>query len=240
MRAKSAKELEAQWTSASWFSRSSNPTPPSEAPNLRLRRALSWLSRAEEEFARDDFDAAFIFHWIAFNAAYGRLGPEPTEKKFFHEYLQRVISHDGDAVKKATWSLEFPIRRLINNKYVFQLFWDYYNQESSDSKWEKEFKDRKNQIERALHQRTLALQQKTARHIGNTIGSSCLLCELFDRLYTLRNQLLHGGATCRGSVNRHQVKTGAEIMTVLVPCFLEVMIQYPEADWGSPRYPPVV
>ena len=35
---------------------------------LRVHRALSWLQRAE--MAEDDFDAAFIFYWIAFNAAY--------------------------------------------------------------------------------------------------------------------------------------------------------------------------
>ena len=37
---------------------------------LRMRRALSWLERAEKE--TNDDDAAFIFYWIAFNAAYAK------------------------------------------------------------------------------------------------------------------------------------------------------------------------
>ena len=34
---------------------------------------------------------------------------------------------------------------------------------------------------------------------------------MFDRLYTLRNQLLHGGATWNSNVNRSQISQGAEI-----------------------------
>ncbi len=37
---------------------------------LRPRRCTSWLERAEQEMGRCDYDAAFIFYWIAFNAAY--------------------------------------------------------------------------------------------------------------------------------------------------------------------------
>ena len=45
---------------------------------------------------------------------------------------------------------------------------------------------------------------------------------LFDRLYVLRNQLVHGGATWNSSVNRGQVKAGAEILAFLVPVFVDV------------------
>ena len=37
---------------------------------LRSRRCTSWLGRAEQEMESGDYDAAFIFYWIAFNAAY--------------------------------------------------------------------------------------------------------------------------------------------------------------------------
>lgn len=39
--------------------------------NLRVHRALSWMTRAGD-VAGTDPDAAFIFYWIAFNAAYAR------------------------------------------------------------------------------------------------------------------------------------------------------------------------
>lgn len=39
-----------------------------EGLRVRIHRAISWLARAEQE--TEDPDAAFIFHWIALNAAY--------------------------------------------------------------------------------------------------------------------------------------------------------------------------
>ena len=41
--------------------------------SLRLRRATSWGLRGEEEEEKDDFDSAFVFYWIAFNALYARM-----------------------------------------------------------------------------------------------------------------------------------------------------------------------
>ena len=63
-----------------------------------------------------------------------------------------------------------------------------------------------------------------------------ILEELFDRLYVLRNQLIHGGATWQGSVNRSQVTDGAAIMAFLVPHFINLMLDNPTADWGIPPY----
>ena len=62
---------------------------------------------------------------------------------------------------------------------------------------------------------------------------------LFDRLYVLRNQLVHGGATWNSSVNREQVKDGANILSFLVPIFVDLMMDNPQTDWGAPYYPVV-
>lgn len=66
-----------------------------------------------------------------------------------------------------------------------------------------------------------------------------ILSELFDRLYVLRNQIMHGGATWKGSVNRPQVRDGARIMAFLVPRFASLMMSNPRIDWGPPRFPVV-
>ena len=66
-----------------------------------------------------------------------------------------------------------------------------------------------------------------------------VLSILFDRLYVLRNQLVHGGATWNGSVNRAQVGDGARIMAFLVPLFVSLMLENPGEPWGAPRYPPL-
>jgi hypothetical protein len=66
-----------------------------------------------------------------------------------------------------------------------------------------------------------------------------VLSILFDRLYVLRNQVLHGGATWNSSVNRNQVRDGARILGFLVPVFIDLMMDHPDEDWGAPHYPVV-
>ena len=66
-----------------------------------------------------------------------------------------------------------------------------------------------------------------------------ILSLLFDRLYVLRNQILHGGATWSSSVNRPQVRDGAAIMGFLLPAFVKVMMDHPGEPWGANYYPVV-
>ena len=44
-----------------------------------------------------------------------------------------------------------------------------------------------------------------------------VLSIVFDRLYVLRNQLVHGGATWNSQVNRQQLRDGVAILGTLVP-----------------------
>lgn len=62
---------------------------------------------------------------------------------------------------------------------------------------------------------------------------------LFDRLYVLRNQLMHGGTTWKSDVNRAQVRDGANILGELVPTIIHVVMENAEEDWGAPCFPPV-
>ena len=55
----------------------------------------------------------------------------------------------------------------------------------------------------------------------------------------LRNQLIHGGATWNSSVNRSQVKDGAALLGVLLPIFIDILMDNPGNDWGRPYYPVV-
>ena len=116
-----------------------------------------------------------------------------------------------------------PIRLLLNNKFVFQPFWRHHNQPRRYANWENFFVRDQKMIGRAL-----ACQD-----------TRVVLSILFDRLYVLRNQLFHGGATWNSSVNRRQVQDGANIMAFLVPRFIDLMMDHPEAGWGPPYYPVV-
>ena len=65
------------------------------------------------------------------------------------------------------------------------------------------------------------------------------LAEVFDRLYTLRNQVVHGGSTWNSSVNRDQLRDGANILGQLVPVIIHLMMENHAALWGDPCYPVV-
>ena len=193
---------------------------------LRLHRSLSWIERADQE--AEDVDAAFIFHWIAFNAAYARDLPESygtEERALFGEYFEKIVRFDVNRkIYDAIWSrFSGPIRLLLNNRYVFQPFWRHHNEPQTYGNWEDLFVRGQQTIGRAL-----------ARQ-----DTRVVLSILFDRLYVLRNQLFHGGATWNSGVNRRQVQDGAQIMAFLVPHFIELMMDHPEAGWGPPYYPVV-
>ena len=186
--------------------------------NLRMRRATSWLARAEQE--QDDPDAAFIFYWIAFNAAYAQhsRGLYDGEQAMFGDYFNKVAGLDNDtnrAIYNAVWMKHNrEVRTLLDNEFVFKPFWQ------NAINWRQRFDDSKRGIE-------MSLRERNTRDI---------LVTLFDRLYVLRNQLLHGGSTWQGSVNRSQVLDGAAIMAFLVPHFIDLMLDNPTVDWGIPAY----
>lgn len=234
MRAKSASDLEGEWKGRNWYRRparhSAEPSHPKDDLNLRLRRALSWLGRAEREYRARDFDAAFVFYWVAFNAAYGQRGSsqdeETRDREDWRRYLSGMLeSVDSKGVIYDTIyaDLRDPIEKMLQNRFAYESYWKFRNGVVGHKNWKRRFEED-------------AEAAKEAIKGGRTRR---VLLTLFDRLYTLRNQLLHGGATWSSSVNRNQVEPGARIMSSLVPHFIDAMIDRPDADWGPPRYPVV-
>ena len=109
-------------------------SPP--ALNLRLRRALSWLGRAERESGKEppDWDAAFIFHWIAFDAMSSQLGDAKKTDRQRPQYFKRMVAFAdaSSAIYGAIWSvLQDDIRQILENKYVFQPYWENRNDRRS-------------------------------------------------------------------------------------------------------------
>lgn len=198
---------------------------------LRMHRALSWLQRAEA--AGEDDDVAFVCLWIAFNAAYAQdLGQgtgSTSERQAFRNFMADVCALDkAKALAALVWQVfPGPIRLLLDNQYVFQPFWDALNNPRSDGStpghWREAFDDARQCVHRAL------AQQDTER----------VLYEVFVRLYTLRNQLMHGGATWNSSVNRSQVRDGRALLARVLPVMLGVMMDCPERFEGRPLYPVV-
>ena len=184
--------------------------PEDDGLALRVHRAISWIDRAEQE--TEDLDATFVFYWIAFNAAYAQDIPEThdaTERRNFGRYFNSIVDLDTEGrIFSAVWDrFSDSIRVLLDNKFVFQQFWNYHNGIPDNDHWESRFQGSKNAIARAL---------------GRS-DTEAVLSILFDRLYVLRNQIIHGGATWNSSMNRDQVRDGARIMSFLVPVFVDVM-----------------
>jgi hypothetical protein len=189
---------------------------------IRLHRAISWLICAEEYNTNDD-DICFIALWISFNSCYET---EKNNSQFdtrtqFNEFTQKLCKLDKeDIIYKLLWAKysQF-VRQLIDNQFVFSPFWK--SQKEINSDWKASFEQSKKLAMRALANNETAL----------------LLSIVLDRLYVLRNQMLHGGATYKSNVNRSQVKDGKNLMLELMPIFIQIM--FLDDDWGDISYPVV-
>lgn len=192
---------------------------------LRIHRALSWLNRAEQA---DDVDGKFIFLWIAFNAAYAQElddSDRTSDKATFTAFLQKLCDLDtSKRIDDLIWK-EFSgsIRALLDNPYVFHLFWEFQRGRIDERDWKDRFASAKKSAQSALAS-------------GNT---PVLLSVMFNRLYTLRNQLIHGGATWDGKVNRDQLRDCTRLLGRLVPVIIALMMDNPNALWGDAVYPVV-
>ena len=192
---------------------------------LRVHRAMSWLNRAEQA---EDVDGKFIFLWIAFNAAYAQElddSDRTSDKATFTAFLQKLCDLDtSKRIDELIWK-EFSgsIRTLLNNPYVFHLFWEFQRSRIDESEWKDRFASARKSAQSALVS-------------GNT---PVLLSVVFNRLYTLRNQLIHGGATWNGNVNRDQLRDCTRLLGKLVPVIIALMMDNPNALWGDAVYPVV-
>lgn len=197
----------------------------SESLGLRVHRSLSWLGRAEAETT--DPDIRFILLWIGFNAAYAAdIDREfESERSVFQNFFDTLVRLDEeDKIYKAVWQ-RFPqeIRLLLSNRHIFPAFWKHQNGVLGYDDWAERMSASQRTINGAI------ARKDTAK----------ILSVLFDRLYVLRNQLIHGGATWNSSVNRSQVKDGAAVLDVLLPIFIDILMNNPNNDWGTPYYPVV-
>ena len=195
---------------------------------LRVHRALSWLDRAER--SADDLDIKFTCLWIAFNATYveGRTATSvsnQSERQAFFDFFAKIHRLDkGGSLYKAFWAnFSGPVRLMMQNQYVFGPFWHHQNGLPGYEDWQ----ERLAKVQRQFN--------KGFQHEDTVL----ILKLVFDRLYVLRNQLIHGGTTWGSSVNRQQITDGAAILAFLVPRIIEIMMDNPDQDWGPPFYPVV-
>lgn len=190
---------------------------------LKIYRAISWLKQANELEA---LDHKFITLWISFNAAYAKdLQITRTgDKSTFLKFLKKICSNDDKTLfYELIWEKHSQnIIDLLENKFTFQPFWDYHNGMITKEEWLSEFKKEQNRVIDAI----------TSKR------TSSILIAIFTHLYTIRNQVLHGGSTFNSGVNRKQIQDGCDLLSNFIPTILEIMMKnHNELDWGRPFYP---
>ena len=116
------------------------------------------------------------------------MAAEPLLDRAFLEKLSELDQAHG-RFGALVWD-EFPrsIRVLLDNPYVFADFWKAQSGVMTEEAWKESFA----KANRAAH---VALGKQ---------DTVTVLSIVLSRIYTLRNQLLHGGATWQSSVNRDQ------------------------------------
>ena len=202
------------------------PSSKSEKYHLRrIQRCESWIKQANT-FGEKNKDIAYICWWIAFNSLYcydDENPKEPKDRKRQEQFFRKINSRDGEKrINHAIYELERysdSIETLVGNKFAFELFWRKKNRKYRGD-WGQEFADSKTEYESAF----------------NTRKTEKILYHLFGRLYVLRNQIMHGGATWNSHRNRDSLDDGWEILKFLVPVFLDIIKKNPDIDLGRPYY----
>ncbi|WP_217516342.1 HEPN domain-containing protein [Vibrio metschnikovii] len=193
------------------------------ALSIRVHRALSWLNKAEQ--CSDD-DSAFLFLWIAFNSAYAQDFEQKSsfgERGLFQEFLSKLVELDNQQQLSAiVWEqYSGPIRCILDNEFILQAYWDYQAGRIDQESWKQARSKAKIAANQALSQNDTA----------------SVLSIVFARLYTLRNQIIHGGATFGSSANRQQLRDCTSLLQHLVPTLITIMMNSKQAMWGEPVYP---
>jgi len=173
-----------------------------------------------------------MFLWIAFNAAYGFRMPfsqqDRGETQKFNDFLREIEYRDTDETIYSILNNDCHelINELLRNQYTFEPFWKAVSGLAASRDWEEDFESSKEKAFGAFRNH----------------NTPALLEVVFARLYAVRNQLLHGGATFETGWGMDQVRDGCEIMSALVPVIIRIMRLDMEKKpsstaWGKVAYP---
>ena len=110
---------------------------------------------------------------------------------------------------------------LLNSEFVFQPFWNFQNGKITKTEWKEHFS-------RAKASANYALAHKNTEQ---------LITIVLQRMYTLRNQIVHGAATWNSSANRTQIRDSVTFLSQLVSFVIDIMIDNYNQIWCSANYP---
>lgn len=195
--------------------------------SIRIHRSCSWIQRIEEmhEEARDvpSSDMLLIVRWISFNAMYARWDAEEKralgDTNSFCLFLAQLLSRDRLDLLADVLDHHRPlVEDIFEDVHLSHGYWRSPSEE---------------QAARSLRR----ARKKLARY--ETGEHSKVLEGLIKRIYLIRCQLMHGGATFGGKLNREPLDRCATMLGHLLPALLIVLMDHGvEDDWGPICYPP--
>ncbi len=190
----------------------------------RLKRAESWISRAESLKAQEWDEGPFIFYWIAFNTLYGQHDEiRETDSKDIEKFLKRICKLDQKDGSLSLILHDIHIKRkmdsLIKNQYLSEIYW------REKGRLRKFKLDQDNDHKKAQ----IAYKQRELDEY---------LSILFKRLRVLRNQIFHGCSTDKSRSNKGSLQPAEAILKELVPQFLTIFKDHGQREkWGKVPYP---
>jgi hypothetical protein len=192
-------------------------TAPQESegsPSLRIVRAHSWLRAA---LTADDLDAKFIFLWIGFNALYGQeFTADRVDRACFLERIQR---DESGTIYQALLAQRDSVFDLLGLEFLYR---EYWREGYTDA------------LAETIVRNQLAVEMTWAAGRSET----CLPA-IFECLYELRNQILHGSAKFGSSKNRDSLEAAVPILKELLPAFCAVVKRsVADHEWGQEAKPP--
>ena len=187
--------------------------------DIRLHRAISWLTAAERY--KDDTDVAFMCFWNCYEATYQIEDPQRFNRNYEameRERLTKVVKIDksNELLIIMLQGYKEYLYEIFANKYLSKRYYEWKLGYVKD--WERQF--------------TQDLKEARAALTRNDTAK--LLDFSLFRLGTLRNQMLHGSATYQGSINRETLDKANSFMSEIMPKMVEIMLT--GNGWGEIQY----
>jgi hypothetical protein len=199
-----------------------------EDVRIRIHRALTWLEFADRCDGTVELDARLVAQWIALNSLYGRwdsrAGSPMPDRESLRAFATQALMHDHDGLVAAVLRANSRLAiSLFEDRYLCRHFWEQPTAPSGRNR-----------------NRDAAWGAANAREHLREGRHGALLERVLDRIHFVRNQLVHGGSTFNGRLNRTAVRRSSQMLDHLLACFLQILMEHGYVDdWGVLCYPPI-
>lgn len=200
--------------------------------SIRIHRCCSWLRRAQalaKADGADSIDDQLVLMWIGFNALYGLWDREENHPvrdiESVRRFLKRVLELDREDAYGKLLQRERPLcERLFDNVYLDHYFWrGLESGEGDEETW-------------------VNMPARGRRYLDDGRAELALDRLLLFRVYTLRCQMVHGGSTHGGRLNRHSIADCGRLLHYVLDVTIGILIERVddiEDSMGELCYPPV-